>query len=128
MTAVEKKETKTEQLSKLRFEDIYYTPKETPMLKLEDCYDLELFNAKIKAIEESKLPKAAKEVMKIFAYRFIRVDFESVANYYAFNASEEERRIIERLRLVLVDGSLDGFINDDILRINEYIKDYAENE
>ena len=40
-----------------------------------------------------------------------------MANYYAFNASEEEKKAIERLRLVLVDGALRGFVEDELLNI-----------
>ena len=52
-----------------------------------------------------------------FCYRFLKIDFESVANYYAFNASEEMKKAMERLRLVLVDGGVNGFIEDELLRI-----------
>lgn len=124
----EVKKTQTEQLSKLQFEDIYYVPKKKPTLKLEDCVNLDKFNAKIKALDNYQLTDAQKEVLKLFAYRFIRIDFESVANYYAFNASEEEKRAIERLRLVLVDNAIDGFINDDLIRINNEIIDFAKDE
>ena len=49
--------------------------------------------------------------------RFIRIDFEAVANYYTFFASEEEKKAIERLRLVLTDNGKDGFIEDEMLRV-----------
>lgn len=56
--------------------------------------------------------------MRLFAYRFLKIDFEAVADYYAHQASEEERRILSRLRTVLLDaGDVDGFIEDDLLRI-----------
>ena len=61
--------------------------------------------------------------MKLLAYRFIKIDFESIANYYAFNASDEEKKVIERLRCVLVDGSLDGFFEDRMLRINDHFNE-----
>lgn len=70
-------------------------------------------------IEESSLSAEQKEIMKMFAYRFLKINFEAVASYYAFNATEEEQKVIERLRMVLVDGSVDGFIEDDLLRIRE---------
>lgn len=124
----EKKKTQTEELSQLKFEDIYYVPKIKPTLRLEDCVNLEKFNAKIKALDAYKLTDEQKEVLKLFAYRFIRIDFENVANYYAFNATEEEKRAIERLRLVLVDNAIDGFINDDLIRINNEIIDFAKDE
>lgn len=124
----EEKRKATEMLSELKFEDIYYTPKVKPSMKLEDCVDLSKFEAKVKALDEYKLTDKQKEVLKVFAYRFIKIDFESVANYYAFNASEEEKKAIERLRLVLVDNSIEGFINDDLLKVANEIVDLAKDE
>lgn len=109
--------TRTEELSKLQYNSCYYEPKEKPTLKLEDCVNLDKFNEKLQALNEFDLTDSQKEVLKLFAYRFIKIDFESVANYYAFNASEEEQKAIERLRLVLVDNGEQGFIEDEMLRI-----------
>lgn len=109
--------TRTEELSKLQYNSCYYEPKEKPTLKLEDCVNLDKFNAKLQALNEFDLTDSQKEVLKLFAYRFIKIDFESVANYYAFNASEEEQKAIERLRLVLVDNGEQSFIEDEMLRI-----------
>ena len=94
----------TEALSAIEYNSCYYEPKEKPSLKLLDCIDFDKFNAKVKAIEESNVSEEMKNVLKWFAYRFVKIDFENVANYYAFNASAEEKEIMERLRLVLVDG------------------------
>jgi ParB/Sulfiredoxin domain len=116
--------TETEKLSALKFESIYYEPKIKPDITLADCLDLTKYNAKIKAIDKMKLSKEQKEVLKMFAYRFIKIDFESVANYYYFNAGNEEQKAIERLRLVLVDGGIDGFIEDDLLKIMETIGEW----
>lgn len=114
---IEKKET--EKLSELKFDTPYYEPKLIPNINLLDCVNLEKFDKKIEVIENSNLSQKKKDVLKWFAYRFIKIDFESVANYYAFNASKEEQSVMERLRLVLVDGGVDGFIEDDLIRINE---------
>lgn len=111
--------TETERLSKLEYTGTYYEPKNMPNIKLDDCYDLTKFKAKVDAIEAMDLPDETKNVLRVFAYRFIKIDFESVANYYAFNASEQEKVAIERLRLVLVDNGLDGFIEDDMLKVHE---------
>lgn len=108
---------KTKELSKLQYNACYYEPKETPALKMEDCVNLDKFNAKLQALKEYDLTEKQREVLKLFAYRFIKIDFESVANYYAFNATEEEKKAIERLRLVLVDNGEQGFIEDEMLRI-----------
>ena len=108
----------TEELSKIEFTSIYYEPDEKPSLKLLDCVNFEKFDAKIKALDEYKLTEDEKQVLKWFAYRFLKIDFENVANYYAFNASEEIQKAMERLRLVLVDdGSIDGFVEDGMLRV-----------
>jgi|DEB0MinimDraft_10_1074344.scaffolds.fasta_scaffold09863_6 hypothetical protein len=118
-------ETETEKLSKLEFQDVYYQPKEEPNVTLSECVDFTKFHAKVKAIEESPLSDEQKEVLKWFAYRFIRINFEQVANYYFFNADDEEQKVMERLRLVLSDSGLQGFIDDDILRAHEYIEDWS---
>lgn len=118
----------TEILSKLEFSSIYYEPVEKPRLRLEDCIDMEKYEEKVKAIESYDLTEGQKKVLRIFAYRFIRIDFEGVANYYAFNASEEEKKAIERLRLVLTDSGIEGFLQDDLLRIAELSNDYRMEE
>lgn len=112
--------TETEKLSEVKFVDAYYQPKEQPDITLRECIDTELFEKKIAFVNSLSLSDEMKEVMRLLAYRFIRIDFESVANYYAFNATEEEKRAIERLRCVLVDGSLDGFIGDSLLRVHKH--------
>ena len=107
----------TELLSGLKYEPIYYEPDSIPNLELGDCLDMTKYNAKISAIEESNVSQEQKDILKMFAYRFIKIDFESVANYYHFNASDDEQLIIERLRLVITDDGIDGFIEDDLLKI-----------
>mgnify|MGYP003132068488 CR=1 FL=1 len=113
----------TELLSGLKYEPIYYEPKNKPEIKLNNCVDLNKFNEKIKALDEYKLSNKQKDILKLFAYRFIKIDFESVANYYFFNASEEEKKAIERLRLVLTDNGLNGFIQDDLIKILNFTDD-----
>lgn len=109
--------SETEKLSEVEYEGIYYIPKNAPKLKLKDCINLEKFNAKVKALDGYNLTPKQKETLKLFAYRFIKIDFEAVANYYAYNATEEEKKAMERLRLVLIDNGHQGFIEDDMLRI-----------
>lgn len=117
LTEDEKKAT--EILSEFKVNDVYYEPQEIPNIKLDDCISTEKFDSKIAFIDSLSLSDEKKETLKKFAYRFLKIDFESVANYYAFNADEEERKAMERLRLVLVDGSIGGFIEDDLIRVSE---------
>lgn len=107
----------TELLSGLDYKSMYYEPTDKPTLVLDDCIDLTKYKAKLEALEEFDLKKDVKESLKVLCTRFIKVDFESIANYYAFNATEDEKKAIERLRLVLVDGGVDGFIEDDLIKI-----------
>lgn len=117
----------TEKLSEVKFVDVYYQPKNIPDINLRECVNLDLFNKKVEVINNSSLTEDQKSVMRLLAYRFIKIDFESVANYYAFNATKEEKRIIERLRCVLVDGAIDGFIEDNMLKVYEHFAS-TENE
>ena len=125
----EKEVKETEKLSEVKFYDVYYTPKNIPDINLRESINLDLFEKKLDVINQSSLTDEQKEVMKLLAYRFIKIDFESVANYYAFNASDEEKRVIERLRCVLVDGAVDGFIEDNMLKVKDHFDEkYPRNE
>jgi len=107
----------TELLSELEYNPLYYEPENEPYIKLKDCVNLKKYNEKIKALNDYNLTKQQKETLKLFAYRFIKIDFERVANYYQYNASEEEQKAIERLRLVLTDDGVNGFIEDDLIKL-----------
>jgi len=120
--------TETEKLSKIEFDTIYYEPTEKPNIDLKDCIDFDKYNQKKEVIESSNLSNEQKEILNFFAYRFIKIDFENVANYYAFNACEEEKEVIERLRLVLCDGGVDGFIEDDLLKIHGLIEEWSDDD
>ena len=116
----DKKET--EKLSGIEDKFAYYEPKNVGQIDLNDCINLDKFNAKVDAINSMDLTDMQKETLKLFAYRFIRIDFEAVANYYAFFATEEEKKAIERLRLVVVDGGLNGFIKDELFKLRENMR------
>lgn len=116
----------TEKLSIIKFENIYYEPEEIPDIKLKDCVDLEIFEEKLRALKNYDLTNSQFETLKLFAYRFIKIDFESVASYYYFNANDEEKKAIERLRLVLSDTGLEGFIQDDLLKTLENLDYWGE--
>jgi hypothetical protein len=120
--------SETAKLSELKFESIYYEPKEKPTMPLSDCLDLKKFKAKMDVVEGSSLSDHQKEVMKFFCQRFIKIDFENVANYYYFNATEEEKKVMERLRLVLCDSGLQGFIEDDLLHCHQSIAGWEEED
>lgn len=94
----------TSKLSGIEINSMYHEPQRHPHLTLKDCIDTTKYEQKMAAIREMGFSDEQVAIMEIFARRFIRIDFESVANYYAFNATEKEKDAIERLRLVLVDA------------------------
>lgn len=114
-------ETETSKLSKVEYSGVYYEPLDVPDIKLQDCINLDKFHEKCKALDEYDLTEEQKGVLRTFAYRFIKIDFEMVANYYTFQATDEEKKAIERLRLVLTDTGINGFIEDDLLRVTERV-------
>jgi|TARA_R110001583_G_scaffold6028_1_gene31635 hypothetical protein len=107
----------TELLSSLEYDPVYYEPKKKPKINLNDCIDISKCTEKIDALNLFDLTDEQKEILKVFAYRFIKIDFENVANYYEYNATEEEKKAIERLRLVLTDNGVNGFVEDDLIKI-----------
>lgn len=119
----------TERLSVMEYKPLYYEPEQVPELSLADCINEERYKAKLQVIEQAELSDDIKRELKKLAYRFIRIDFGKVANYYAFNASDEEKRVLERLRVILVDnGSIGGFIEDDLLRVKQTTENWANEE
>lgn len=120
---VDEPKTETERLSEIKFTGVYYEPKNIPDIRLEDCIDTTKFDKKVEFIESLPLSAKQKKTLKQFAYRFLKIDFEAVANYYAFHATEVEKQAIERLRLVLVDGGVNGFIEDELLKVVTFLTD-----
>lgn len=117
--AEEKEKKETEKLSEMEYNTIYYDASRTDK-DLADCADLEKFKAKVSFIDSLDLSEERKAVLRLFAYRFIKIDFEAVADYYTFRATEEEKKGIERLRCVIIDnGQLGGFVEDRLVRCTE---------
>ena len=114
-------EQETAKLSEIKINSMYHEPEHHPQLTLDKCIDMTKYNAKMEALRGMDLTEDQMRIMEIFARRFIRIDFESVANYYAFNATEKEKDAIERLRLVLVDagGGIEGYLEDELLRVRK---------
>lgn len=118
----------TERLSELTYAPLYYEPAQRPKFALADCVDLEKFTAKVDAIDQLELTEEQRKVMLLLAYRFIRIDFQRVADYYRWWATDAEKRALERLRCVLVDsGGIGGFIEDNLLRVMNFIVENDDN-
>ena len=112
-----KKLKPTAVLSEISFKSMYYVPENKREVSLENCFDWQKFRAKIDIVEKANIDEGKKALYRALCYRFLRVDFERIADYYEFFASDEEKELIERLRLVLVDNGIEGFVEDDLLAI-----------
>lgn len=118
----------TEKLSELTYDPLYYEPDVRPEFTLADCVDLEKFTAKVDAIKQLGLTAEQENTMLLLAYRFIRIDFQRVADYYRWWATDAEKRALERLRCILVDGGgIGGFVEDNLLRVMTFIEERDDN-
>ena len=80
--------------------DIIYTPKTctdlNKLLNVAEYYDL------LGEINKSNLSEDKKVFLRLAATRFIRFNYEKIADYYE-SASPEMRQWVEALKLVVVD-------------------------
>lgn len=93
---------------------------------LAECIDLSLYSAKKKIVDDSGLSDCEKTLFTFFCYRFIKIDFQRVAKYYIWFASPEEKRLIERLRMVLIDNGVGGFVEDGLLAQIDFLDKYIK--
>jgi len=78
---------------------VIYEPKETNH-KISDLFQSEnKFNEDIKKIQNKELRKMLKARVAYFS----NFNFSKIADYYAYQATLEEQRIMEKLALVLLD-------------------------
>lgn len=78
---------------------VIYEPKNTNH-KPTDLYELETkFNTEIEEIENAEI----KDLLKLRVSFFCKLNFSKIADYYAYQATDKEKRIFEKLALVLLD-------------------------
>lgn len=79
--------------------EVIYEPKETHHQTCELFEENTTFAEEIAGIED----EALRRMLTLRSAWFCRFDFAKIADYYAYQASEKEQHIIERLGLVLLD-------------------------
>lgn len=92
--------------------DMYYEPRFS-VETLSEAMNFELYDKKKKALKEQGV-EITKEIEALLS-RFIRVDYEKIADFYFTKASEKEKTAIERCRAILLDSQLEGFRMDELL-------------
>ena len=80
---------------------IIYEPKEN--LNVDGLLDTSKYEAVIDKINTSSLSDSQKKFLTLAASRFIRFRYEKIADYYCTTQSDEMKKFIEELHLVVVD-------------------------
>lgn len=79
--------------------EVVYEPKESKH-KIKDLFQPETkFDTEIEAIENEEL----KEMLKARVSYFHNFNYAKIADYYAYQATPEEKKILEKLAFVLLD-------------------------
>lgn len=99
---------------------VLYEPKQTNHKPFDLYSKSKTFDKEINEIENAEI----RELLKIRAAYFVDLNFSKIADYYAYQASEKEKRIFEKLALVLLDKDqlIENGFSDlmDELDKNEY--------
>lgn len=96
---LEKKEEEFDPDYSQKLGEIIYEPKETKH-KIFDLYEKDTrFDEDIKKIGNEQL----REMLQLRAANFCKFNFSKIADFYAYQATPDEQKIIERLALVLLD-------------------------
>ncbi len=97
--------------------EVIYEPKETKH-QASDLFEKETkFDKDIEAIQNEDL----KQMLKARVSYFSTFNYSKIADYYAYQATPQEQRIMERLALVLLDK--DKLIENGFSKIQDSITD-----
>ena len=76
-------------------------------VNLEDCVSvtkyIELIGAINGALESNEITEYEAKFLKLCATRWIKFDYENVAQYYATKANEKMQNLLEKSTMVLID-------------------------
>ena len=99
---------------------VLYEPKETN----HAISDLFVKETKFDEIIEEIKNKDLKKMLKARAVYFSKFNFEKIADYYAYQADENEKKIFEKLGLVLLDKDqlIENGFSNVISQLNEINK------
>lgn len=102
--------------------EVVYEPKNTDWKETDLFVEEEKFDQEIELIQNPLLQRMFKLRKAIFT----KFDFSKIADYYAYQATEEEKKMFEKLALVLLDK--DQLIENGFSKILDSITEpYEEN-
>lgn len=92
-------------------------------VELEDCVNVDRYIFLLKDIDvklkEKKITEIEAKFLKMCATRWLKFDYENVAQYYASKASPEFQRCLEQSAMILID--IDKAFENTIVKSRDYI-------
>jgi|APSaa5957512493_1039668.scaffolds.fasta_scaffold01710_12 hypothetical protein len=95
----DKKEDELDEKYSEKIGQVTYEPKESNHIPTDLFIKETKFDNDIEKIQNKEI----KELLKLRTAFFTKFKFSKIADYYAYQANEEEKRIFEKLALVLLD-------------------------
>ena len=99
LTFFEKKEDELDEQYSEKIGQVTYEPKDTNHIPTDLFIKETKFDNDIEKIQNKEI----KELLKLRTAFFTKFKFSKIADYYAYQANDEEKRIFEKLALVLLD-------------------------
>jgi len=111
-----------------------YTKKiETPIYEIKgekpnltDIYCLKRFNDLKHEIEKKEIPSEIKEFLIHACSRFIKFDYQNIAEFYANTDDKEIKSIFEKLALVIID--YDSAIENGYITLSKELMELSKND
>ena len=95
---------------------------------LEDCINVDRYIVLLKDIDRlcknNKITEEEAKFLKLCATRWIKFDYENVAQYYATKASKEFQKCLEKSAMVLID--IDKAFENTIIASRDYIENISK--
>ena len=97
-------------------------------VSLEDCVDVDRYIALLRDIDtrlsKNKITPEEAKFLKLCATRWIKFDYENVAQYFATKASPEVQDCLEKSAMILID--VNKAFENTIVASRDYIEDISK--
>jgi len=124
--SIEKQDITKETIYSQKIEVPVYKPMQENPPAINELYDITIYKQKLKQIEETGIKdKKLIEFLQLAATRFIKFNFQNIAEYYAHQPAEVQD-IMEKLVLVIID--IKNAIANGMVVIHKKIKDIMADE
>lgn len=104
---------------------IQYIPKSRICPSSFSLYNTEKYDALRKLVDESDLPKDVKKMLILASTRFIKFDYEKVAEFYS-HQDKKVQELMEKLGLVIID--FDDALENGFIELSKNMEELYEVE